>query len=494
MRNTVSLLVNILFLVTIAFSFPVAGDQSVPQLKVNLGIKTSIDSTHLGEQRDIFIRLPKDYEQTKRQYPVIYLLDANNEILTYLGDLYFYSIVQIERMINAGDIPEAIIVGIPFSAAQWGSNVTTNTDPFRAFLTDELLPSIAKKYRVLDNNVLVGQSYTANFVTNTLAKTPDVFDSLVAIDPILDQSALGTILTNYAQAQKTTSFLHVLTSHSFFSDVDFIQNAIEKRPKGTINAAFETLDDQSHVSIYYAALGKGLKRHFADFRAPDKNTVLANNLQHFDIVKHYKHRDKTYQITTTDRVINSALHNAFNYYVTAKQFDQAFMIWDKWQSGNKVYNANRQVSRFLRKDDKISAITILSKLIQKQPRLPQFHYQLNKIYAADNQPKKAAEHQRYLSHIISDINSKDSLQELNRFGYMLLAGGEVDDAIELFKKLSIVFADSANAFDSLADAYEAAKNPTLAISALKQGLKIAKPDNKAMIGHIKQRLKHLGEL
>ena len=74
----------------------------------------------------------------------------------------------------------------------------------------------------------------------------------------------------------------------------------------------------------------------------------------------------------------------------------------------------------------------------------------------------------------------DMLNEhaLNMTGYSLLQDKKTDRAISVFKLVTKSYPDSANAYDSLADAYVAASQPQQAIAASQKEIELAQADPK----------------
>ncbi|MBX7218523.1 MAG: hypothetical protein K1Y36_01115 [Blastocatellia bacterium] len=70
-------------------------------------------------------------------------------------------------------------------------------------------------------------------------------------------------------------------------------------------------------------------------------------------------------------------------------------------------------------------------------------------------------------------------QNLNTFGYTLLEAKKLDDAIEVFKLIVAEFPESANAYDSLAEAYAAAGKKELAITNYEKSLEIDSSNSNA---------------
>ncbi len=74
-----------------------------------------------------------------------------------------------------------------------------------------------------------------------------------------------------------------------------------------------------------------------------------------------------------------------------------------------------------------------------------------------------------------DFALKES--DVNRWGYELLQGGSVKEAVEVFKLNAEIYPQSANTYHSLAEAYAISGNKELAINNYKKVLEL-NPQNK----------------
>ena len=75
-------------------------------------------------------------------------------------------------------------------------------------------------------------------------------------------------------------------------------------------------------------------------------------------------------------------------------------------------------------------------------------------------------------------------QALNGWGYKLLAGGDGKGAIAVFKLVTALHPESGNAYDSLAEAYEAGEDKARAIDNYQRALKL-NPQNENAARHLK---------
>ena len=90
-----------------------------------------IPSNILNETRELLIHVPKKYNQSDQQYPVIYILDGNNHFqhgVTAAGILHTYQA-----------IPDAIVVAIPNNTGKRTRDVTTGRLDFVNFIEKEVI-------------------------------------------------------------------------------------------------------------------------------------------------------------------------------------------------------------------------------------------------------------------------------------------------------------------------------------------------------------------
>jgi len=172
-----------------------------------VGFEKSFPSKILGEERKVWIHIPKSNggnENTgKGRYPVIYLLDGNAN---------FNDIVSItEFMSNAGLCPPMIVVGIlhhsrmnelTFGTDKGMPGVVGEGEKFMRYVEKELMPYIESNYPTASYKIFIGHSVGGLTVVNTLIHHQDLFDAYISLDGALwwnDQQIVTeakTILAN----------------------------------------------------------------------------------------------------------------------------------------------------------------------------------------------------------------------------------------------------------------------------------------------------------
>ena len=163
--------------------------------EISIGKTDSIYSKILGESRKVWVYVPAGASDSKKKYPVLYLLD---------GDAHFSSVVgMIQQLssVNGNTVcPEMIVVGIPNTDRTRDLTPTRSLlgpdgdiekdfktsgggEKFVSFISSELMPHIESTYPVAPYKVLVGHSFGGLTVMNIVINHPAMFNSYVAIDP-----------------------------------------------------------------------------------------------------------------------------------------------------------------------------------------------------------------------------------------------------------------------------------------------------------------------
>lgn len=149
--------------------------------EIKLGFQDSIESLILNENRKIIVKLPRDYDESNKPYPVIYRLDGG-------VDLFIETVGAINRLVYLEElIPDMIVVMIE-NTNRNRDMMPTNTsffksvpgaENFKKFIENELIPHINNSYRTTNEKLLCGQSLSAVFTLYYFLTSPDSFDSFI---------------------------------------------------------------------------------------------------------------------------------------------------------------------------------------------------------------------------------------------------------------------------------------------------------------------------
>lgn len=176
---------------------------SFPQYSLpNTEVRT-FTSLETGEDYVLYIGLPPGYRQSTREYPVLYLLDAD----------YSFAIAQnaVDHLTRRNNLDGLILVGIAYpgksrdmytyrrnrvrdytpSAVTSGvysdeiSGYSGGGKQFLGFIRNELIPYLESNYRATEDRGIVGHSLGGLFAAWTLIHAPSTFNRYIIISPSL---------------------------------------------------------------------------------------------------------------------------------------------------------------------------------------------------------------------------------------------------------------------------------------------------------------------
>ncbi len=165
-----------------------------------IGESFAIASASLDEDRTYNVWLPPGYEESGKNYPVLYLVDGGLE-----QDFQHISgLAQLGSV--AAMFEDVIVVGVETKDRQKELTFPTldqehldafptlgHAAEFRALITDEIMPVIEQRYRTSGSNGLIGESLAGLFIVDTFLNAPESFDVFISISPSTwwDNGSLG---------------------------------------------------------------------------------------------------------------------------------------------------------------------------------------------------------------------------------------------------------------------------------------------------------------
>jgi predicted alpha/beta superfamily hydrolase len=247
-------------------------------VNVKLGFADSIHSSILKEKRKIIIRLPDDYDTSKKAYPVLYLLDGNTNSL-------LHTVSVINKLSGDENIPKMIVVAIgntdrdrdmmPLSTKQYAVPVA-GAEQFLSFIGDELIPHIEKIYRTNQQRILFGQSLSGLFTLYALLTKPRLFEGYIGRSAgwLGDMNDYFTALTDKA-FQQPELYVHkkIFMCNSLIDDYD-IDHVVHKQMLAFSEKIKVKLGDEvkykyvsynNYPHVPFPSLYDGLKYIFEDF-------------------------------------------------------------------------------------------------------------------------------------------------------------------------------------------------------------------------------------
>jgi len=241
--------------------------KEVVQEKFTIGDILTIQSEILNEDRNIYIYLPDSYTKSTFNYPVIYLLDAENDFHHTTGLVNFLA--------TSDKIPEHIVVGIENtnrsrdltpeapndiqSQQFWGE--IGGAKSFSRFIDEELIPFINNNFRTNPYKIIRGQSFGGLFAFYDLLKGNQLFNAYLTSSPQISWS--NNMLWNDFEKFKQLENNHVKVfiaeaEKDFKNEIKTYSDSINMHVNDSRTYRHKLYRNEDHYSLVNKATKDGL--------------------------------------------------------------------------------------------------------------------------------------------------------------------------------------------------------------------------------------------
>jgi predicted alpha/beta superfamily hydrolase len=496
------ILLSHLMALSIAGSLPAQQDGE----PVVIGSYRTLDSRVLGEERTLLVNLPGGYEETAIAYPVLYLL--------YGGQVrgYFAEAVHIvDRLQEAGLIPRMIIVGVK-NVDRYRDNLPVGrrgeeggAANFLRFFTEELIPFIDASYRTKDFRLLVGPQAGASFGLYALMESPALFSVNIITNPFWNQSVREYLLRrseeffHLDEPLESFFFIRSGTSDDNEATLEYLEKLVAAVEEGGRPGFTLILDKPSQGEADRAVpppgLREGLNAFFKDYSLPED--VEVNGLEDIEAYYSALSLDYGYEVGIPERVLIMEADELQRKMRT----DEAREIYEHVvsQYPHNLDSYIRLAEMHRRLGDYDRSIEYYEKFLTRRPE-PMIQSRLDELRRYVRQSAAYAVRRAVLiSGIEAGIARFRELEadnegwfyfdeaEFNSLGYGLIGREMVEAAIEIFKINVEMNPESANAYDSLGEAYMLKGDRAAAIENYTRSLELDPGNANAseMLGKLK---------
>jgi hypothetical protein len=262
------------------------------QTDVTIGKNKVFVSKLLGGEVTYSEHLPDGYDNSKIDYPVIYMM--NGQIISSFAS----AAATIDNLSNER-IPDMILIGISNTdkaGAYWScpndTGYVKGGEMFYKFLKDEFIPEINKNYRTNDYKILAGQSNTGLFVMYNFLFHPELFDAYIVASPMFNWcpdfylNKTKSFLMNQINKKLYVSYgdldyVEVLSHINDFTDI------LKQAPK-SLKWQVELIQNAGHVP--FVTLNNALLFFFSEctMNAERKKFKISEIKSHFNnLTKEY---------------------------------------------------------------------------------------------------------------------------------------------------------------------------------------------------------------
>jgi len=128
---------------------------------------------------------------------------------------------------------------------------------FRAFLKEELIPEIQRRYRTTGERAIVGESLAGLFVVETLFLEPDLFDTYIALSPSLwwndSKMALGARDWLKAHPGLHKTFYLTRAGDDIIEGIEALAGALRELAPPGLHWTYEPRPEEHHSTIFRAS-------------------------------------------------------------------------------------------------------------------------------------------------------------------------------------------------------------------------------------------------
>ncbi len=463
---------------------------------VVIGKYRMVHSHVLDEDRLLIIHLPREYGDTQLNYPVLYLL-YGQDINNYFAE----AAIITEKLGGTGEIPPIIVIGVAntnryrdnLPAKIRGRSDSGGADNFLRFFEEELIPFVDKNYRTKNFRILAGPQAGAVFGLYSLITKPGLFRAVLSENPFMNPENSEYLFLKaelfFKNTESLRNFLYVkCEKNERPQDLEYAERFAKFLESEQPDGFRYKVEFREPTGYFIPPLPfrEGLRELFAGHKLPEN--FQTNTVQ--DIIHYYEKLSEEYGFEvdppslmmtfeadklSQQRKIQEVIE-LFEYQLTLypKSLNALWRLGETYRGMGDFEKARQYYKAFLDIQDMDVAI------IRDRLNMVEKMISGSAAYRIEQEIRKNGIQAGLIKfkEIRSDPGNKLYFEEreFNAMGYRLMGAGKMKAAIEIFKLNVEMYPESANVYDSLAEAYMNSGDTKKAIKNYKKSLEL-NPDN-----------------
>ncbi len=463
---------------------------------VVIGKYRMVHSHVLDEDRLLIIHLPREYGDTQLNYPVLYLL-YGQDINNYFAE----AAIITEKLGGTGEIPPIIVIGVAntnryrdnLPAKIRGRSDSGGADNFLRFFEEELIPFVDKNYRTKNFRILAGPQAGAVFGLYSLITKPGLFRAVLSENPFMNPENSEYLFLKaelfFKNTESLRNFLYVkCEKNERPQDLEYAERFAKFLESEQPDGFRYKVEFREPTGYFIPPLPfrEGLRELFAGHKLPEN--FQTNTVQ--DIIHYYEKLSEEYGFEvdppslmmtfeadklSQQRKIQEVIE-LFEYQLTLypKSLNALWRLGETYRGMGDFEKARQYYKAFLDIQDMDVAI------IRDRLNMVEKMISGSAAYRIEQEIRKNGIQAGLIKfkEIRSDPGNKLYFEEreFNAMGYRLMGVGKMKAAIEIFKLNVEMYPESANVYDSLAEAYMNSGDTKKAIKNYKKSLEL-NPDN-----------------
>jgi hypothetical protein len=483
----------LLFALVWSFNFVYAQEEGDD---IVIGKYRVLHSDVLDEDRLLTIHLPRDYEDTRLSYPVLYLLYGQD-----INNYYAEAVIISEKFGSTGEIPPVIIIGVA-NTNRYRDNLPVKirgredsggADNYLRFFEEELIPFVDKNYRTKKFKILAGPQAGAVFGLYALITKPSLFNAILSENPFMNPENTAFLFPEAEAFFKSTkslkNFLYIkCEKNERPQDLEFAENfhkLLDSHTPENFRYKVE-IRESSGYFIPPLPFREGLRMLFDGHKLPED--FQANSVQ--NIIAYYEKLSEDYgfpvdppslMLTFEGDKLNQKRKTQeaielFEYQLSLypKSLNALWRLGETYRGMGKFERAMEYYRKFL--DIQDTDVAMIRFRLNQVERIISESAAYRIEQAIDKSGIKAGmeKYREIKSDPVNKLYFEES--EFNALGYRLMGKGMIKEAIAVFKLNVELYPDSFNVYDSLGEAYMNDGDTKSAINNYKKSLEL-NPEN-----------------
>ncbi|WP_299619287.1 alpha/beta hydrolase-fold protein [uncultured Tenacibaculum sp.] len=226
-----------------------------------IGEKHIVNSDILKEKREISIYLPENYQHTKTDYPVLYILDGQRYFLN--GILYQNTLKWQEKT------PDFIVIGINTNNRKRRKLFFDDSKMFIDFLDNELIPYVDRNYRTSSKRLFFGWEMAGGLAIELLAQSQSMFSAYFIASPThINATRLDTLKKKLMSKDNVNEFIYFSISPEeswSIPSLESLSEILKEHASSGLKWYYKILNEENHHSTPTKTIHEGLNKYFWDY-------------------------------------------------------------------------------------------------------------------------------------------------------------------------------------------------------------------------------------
>ena len=264
----------------------------------------TIKSQKLGEDRELKIQLPRNYDSEKtKRYPLVIVLDGDYLFEPMAGSADYFSYWD--------EIPQCIIVGVNQQKTRFEDTAFDKerflphekSAKFFEFLGIELLPYLDQNFRTSKFVMIAGHDTSANFINYYLLKEKPLFSAYLNLSPDLAPEMANRLTDKFRSIDRPTWFYLATASNDVPQLRDGslrLDDELKKVENENFNYIFDDFEGGDHYTFPARAIPAALENIFEPYSpisSKDYNSIVIAEGSPFEYLENrYKKIEEYFDI------------------------------------------------------------------------------------------------------------------------------------------------------------------------------------------------------